>query len=95
MNIVWHKPAFQSFTRELIRIRKRSVQRADALEKELISAIEQLSKKPELCAPDRFMRGNKGDFRLFQLYGLNISYFVDREYGIFILRVLHWRRRNK
>lgn len=93
--ILWDKKAFNSFEQELMRVRKRSVQRADAMERELMYAIEELAKKPESCPPDRFMRNNKGEFRLFQLWGLNISFFVDGEYGIFILRVLHWRRTGK
>ena len=95
MQILWDKQAFDSFTQELLRLRKRSIQRADAMERKLMSAIDEFYKRPQLCPPDRFMRSNKGEFRLFQLRGLNISCFVDKEYGIFILRVLHWRRTGK
>jgi plasmid stabilization system protein ParE len=95
MNILWDKKAFYSFTQELTRLHKRSLQRADAMERELMSAIEELSVRPHFCPPDRFMQGNKGGFRLFQSGNLNVSCFIDGENSIFILRVLHWRRAGK
>ncbi|MCG2613868.1 type II toxin-antitoxin system RelE/ParE family toxin [Terrimonas sp. NA20] len=95
MSILWDKRAFESFTRELVRARRRSFHRAGEMEEEIISAITKLAANPQIYPPDNFMRGNKGAFRIFRLQGLNISYHISEESSIFILRVLHWRRTNK
>lgn len=92
--LYWNKQALHVFSRAFDRIRKRSVQHAQQAEDEILSAINQLMDDPAIYPADRFMRGNTGGYRAFELHRHRISYFAD-ETSVIILRIMHVRKRSR
>ncbi len=72
--IRWDKPALIYFSEAIRYIRKDSVQNAETVKKEILEHIKELSRRPEIHAPDKYKKDNTGNnYRAFELHRYRIA----------------------
>lgn len=86
--IRWDKSALIYFREAIRYIRKDSAQNADKIKREIFARITELSRRPEMHAPDKYKQNNTGNYRAFELHRYRIAYLVKDE-EIIIARVRH------
>jgi plasmid stabilization system protein ParE len=84
--ITWDKQALYNFRDAILYIRKDSPKNADKVKKELLEKINELSKRPEIHAADKYKVNNNGNYRAFELHRFRVGYLVKDD-EIIIARV--------
>jgi plasmid stabilization system protein ParE len=94
MIIVWDTPAKTSFKKQIKHIAEDSIQNAEQVRQDILSAIDLIPSHPEKFPPDKFKTDNNGSFRAFEKHSLRVAYFIGTE-QIRILRIRHVRQEPK
>ena len=94
MTIVWDTPAKTSFRKQIKYIAQDSIQNAEQVRKEILSAIDLIPAHPEKFAPDKFKINNDDSYRAFEQHNLRIAYFIGIK-EIRVLRVRHVKKDPK
>lgn len=90
--IIWGLCALETFQHIIAYIKKDSVQNAEKVKKDILSAIRSLITEPEkIHAADKYKINNDGNFRAFELHRVRISYYISDD-CIQIVRVRHTRK---
>jgi len=74
--IHWDKQAINYFREAIKYIRKDSPQNAEKVKKDVLEKISELSKRPEIHAPDKYKVNNAGNYRAFELHRFRVGYLV-------------------
>ena len=92
--IKWDKKAIKQFDSAITYIRTDSPANADKVKTELLNKIANLMKNAEIHPPDKYKKGNPGNYRAFELHRYRISYLVKPS-DIIIARVRHTSQEPK
>jgi plasmid stabilization system protein ParE len=92
--IKWNKIALNQLITAISFIQKISVQGAETVQVDILTAIGNLIDNPEKFPPDKFKLKNDESFRAFEIHNYRIAYrFKNNE--IRIVRIRHFKRNPK
>ena len=74
--VVWSDEAKKQLKEAYKYIRKDSLQNAEKIRSEIVSAAHKIPDNPERYAPDKFKLDNDGSYRAFEEYKYRIVYRV-------------------
>ena len=89
--VVWDELARAALEEAYYYIKEDSVQQAQKVRKEILTATRKLAKHPESHPPDKYRKDKDARFRAFEKYSYRISYFIAED-SIRILRFRHVKR---
>jgi mRNA-degrading endonuclease RelE of RelBE toxin-antitoxin system len=85
--LIWDEKAFLNFEESLEWISKRSIPTAEEVEKALFEKINTIRSYPERHPPDKYKKGNSGNYRAFESHGYRVSYrYTENEVRIVYFR---------
>lgn len=86
--IKWNKKAIKQLDDAIKYIETDSLQNAEKVEVDILTAIGKIPQHPERYPKDKFKLNNDGSFRAFELHRFRVSYrYLKKE--IRILRIRH------
>jgi plasmid stabilization system protein ParE len=85
--VLWDEQARASLKSAYDYIKKDSLQRAEKVKQDIITATKKLSDHPEMHPPDKYRKDKDTRFRAFEKYNYRISYFIKED----VIRVLRLR----
>lgn len=92
--IKWNKAAVNQLIKAVEYIEEDSVQNAEKVKNDLLTAISKLATHPEKYPPDKYNINNDGSYRAFELHSYRVSYRY-RKNEIHIVRLRHTKRNPK
>jgi len=89
--VIWDKSAKTQLRKAYNRIKKESLQGAEAVKNGILEYVGEIPEEPYSYPPDKFKTGNPGNYRAFEKFNYRIAYKVTEE-NIQVLRVRHVKR---
>ena len=91
LRILWDDKAKAELKKELINIRKESIQGAESVKMKIFDTIETLPSNPKGFEEDNLKRNNDGSYRRFFAYSYRVAYRITED-AILIIRIRHTSR---
>jgi plasmid stabilization system protein ParE len=88
IKISWDKSAYISLQRIYEYIKTDSTVQANKVKEGILKSIRNLATHPEKYPPDKFRKGNRGNYRAFEKYSYRVTYKHTKA-EIKILRIRH------
>ncbi len=86
--VIWDESARVSLKKAYNRIKQDSLEQAEKVRLEILTASGKLADHPEMYPPDKYRKDKDVRFRAFEKYSYRISYFVAEDV-IHVLRFRH------